>query len=110
MDERERMADTLLYHWYGFEGSVIILVLKLQVLPCSHPCFTPRQSDRADKSHGLLALERELLQLLEGDEEDDVPRPQSEPVRPKSLIKSKETLIPPRLHHSVQCSFVHWAP
>lgn len=31
------MTDTALYHWYEFEGSVNILVPKLQVLPCSHP-------------------------------------------------------------------------
>lgn len=55
------------------------------------------------------ALKRELLQLLEGDEENDVPRPQSQPVRPESLIESEEALVLPRLHHAVQCSFVQGA-
>lgn len=40
---------------------------------------------------------------------DDVPRPQSQPVGPESLIESEEALIPPRLHHTVQRSFVNGA-
>lgn len=71
-----------------------------------HRCST--QSDRPVKSHFSLVLKRELLQLLECDEENDVPRSQSQPVGPESLIESKESLILPRLHHSIQCSFVHW--
>lgn len=40
---------------------------------------------------------------------DDVPRPESQPVGPESLVESKEALVLPRLHHSVHCSFVHGA-
>lgn len=40
---------------------------------------------------------------------DDVPGTQSQPVGPESLIQSEEALIPPRLHHPVQGSFVHRA-
>lgn len=40
---------------------------------------------------------------------NDVPRPQSQPIRPESLIESKEALVLPCLHHSVQCSFVQRA-
>lgn len=57
----------------------------------------------------LSLLKRELLQLLEGDEEDDVPGAQSQPVGPESLIESEEALVPPRLHQPVQSPFVHRA-
>lgn len=40
---------------------------------------------------------------------NDVPRPQSQPVRPESFIEGEEALVLPRLHHSVQSSFVHGA-
>lgn len=61
------------------------------------------------KSLLRILLEWEIFQLLKGDEEDDVPRPQSQPVWPESLIERKETFVLPRLHHSVQCSLVHRA-
>lgn len=44
-----------------------ILVLKLQVLPCSHSSYLP--DTVRGKSRFLLPLKREFLQLLEGDEE-----------------------------------------
>lgn len=40
---------------------------------------------------------------------DDVPRPQSQPVWPEAFIEGEESLVPPRLHHSVQRSFVQGA-
>lgn len=40
---------------------------------------------------------------------NDVPGSQSQPVWPESLIQSKEALVPPRLHHPVQGSFVQRA-
>lgn len=49
----------------------------------------------------------DLVALAEG--YDDVPRPQSQPVGPESLIQSEEALVPPRLHHPVQGAFVHGA-
>lgn len=41
---------------------------------------------------------------------DDVPRPQPQPVGPEPLIESEEALVLPRLHQSVQGSFVHGGP
>lgn len=73
------------------------------------PHLSRTQSRRPGQSHVLLLLKRELLQLLEGDEENNVPRPQSQPVRPESLIESEEALVLPRLHDPVQSSFVHGA-
>lgn len=40
---------------------------------------------------------------------DYVPGPQSQPVGPESLVQREEALVPPRLHHPVQGSFVHRA-
>lgn len=40
---------------------------------------------------------------------DDVPGSEPQPVGPESFIESEESLVLPRLHHSVQGSFVHGA-
>lgn len=59
----------------------------------------------------LLVLKQEVCHLWRNSVcfkgYNDVPRPQSQPIRPESLIEREETLILPCLHHSVQCSFVY---
>lgn len=161
--------NAVLYHLNGFGGECENTGVKTPgaAVLTLHSSLT--QSSRPAKSHFLLVLKWELLQLLEGDEElrrvlrktslgaavaqnwvitvdtlhglkrfiyslviivtffftvflffspeetagfkgyDDVPRPQSQPVWPESLIESEEALVLPRLHHSIQCSFVHGA-
>lgn len=83
---------------------------ELRVLPSSHPSYSQHSPKDRAKSRLLRRLKRELLQLLEGDEEDDVPRPQPQPVGPEPLIESEEALVLPRLHQPVQGAFVHGGP
>lgn len=69
MDKHGQVTDTALYRRMDLEGSVGILVPKLQMLPCFTPRLCPTQSGRSVQSHFLFVLKREILQLLEGDKE-----------------------------------------